>query len=138
MYSLFLKNCHILNIKQKILFNRIKIRIINILIQGNVDSKKNFIIDLWKLTFKTQENNVFFNQVSKLAQTLKKTLHYKGLRGRLKVQLRHSKRQLRHPVFFVLCFLYTVWGYFKFWYKLIFHKKYRKIIFIFFINLRSG
>ena len=43
--------------------------------------QKNFISDLRKLTIETQENNVSFNQVSKLAQTLKKTLHYKGLRG---------------------------------------------------------
>ena len=37
--------------------------------------QKYFIIDLCELTFETQENIVSFNQVSKLAQTLTKTIH---------------------------------------------------------------
>jgi hypothetical protein len=41
------------------------------------------------LHLKRKKNNVSVNQVSKLAQTPKKTLHYKELLGWLKVQLRH-------------------------------------------------
>ena len=46
-----------------------------IFIHGNEDSTKNVLLICENITFETQENDVSFNQVSKLAQTLKKTPH---------------------------------------------------------------
>jgi hypothetical protein len=52
-------------------------------------------------TLETQENNVSFNQVSKLTQALKKTLHYKGLRGVTKSAIKTPLSCLS-TVFFML------------------------------------